>query len=101
MAPMQARAWSLQALALEQQFAWLLGLALEQQLAWLLGSCQSQGDPAPPQVPQPSPAAPTSHDTFALIPIRTMASEMASGAGSSSAGRSPSALRMASTFARN
>ena len=45
----------------------------------------------------------STHDSFgfALIPIRTMASEMASGAGSSSAGRSPSALRMASTFARN
>ena len=37
----------------------------------------------------------SAHDLFALIPIRTMASEMASGAGSSSAGRSPSALRMA------
>ena len=46
------RAWLLQALALE---------ALEQQLAWLLGSCQSQGDPAPPQVPQPSLAAPTTY----------------------------------------
>ena len=55
MAPMLARAWLLQALALEALEA------LEQQLAWLLGSCQSQGDPAPPQVPQPSLAAPTTH----------------------------------------
>ena len=62
MAPMPARAWLLQALALEA--------ALLLQKPWRSSAFTSA-----------STLSGSAHNSFALIPIRTMASEMASSAG--------------------